>query len=389
MQCSNCGATNRTDARHCKICGQALLAAQPAQPTQLVGYGALPFPAPAGGPHLLADDGRIYPLDQPLVVLGRDESCQVVIDDPRVSRRHAEIRQQGSNYLLADLGSSNGTFVNGQRLVSPVTLQPGERIDLGGFGLRFRAASVQIPMPGPQLPAPAGGPGPIPGSQAGPVPAASPHPLPAAPPRPGRQGGIGRPQVSGAVITTPREWQDQPPPDAARTMMLISVVLLFIGLLLAFIAFALTLGIVCICLGAAPLLFIIPLLLLPLQTTFSSILSWIKNDRPVTLVNFQMRDEGTGTPVDVHFVRKRGTGGGINLADKVEVWGRWKGGASIRATKLRVYETQAMSTSMWVPVHKPWPAWIGLLVLLIVLGGLGYLAYTSGIMEMIFSYSPR
>jgi hypothetical protein len=159
-------------------------------------------------------------------------------------------------------------------------------------------------------------------------------------------------------------------------MVLFSVTLMFIGALLMFIAVALALGIVCVCLGAAPLLFIIPFLLMPLQTIFGGILGWIKDDRPVTLVNFQMRDEVSGTPIDVHFVRKRGTGGGINLSDKVEVWGKWQGGASIRASRIRVYETQGMSTSMSVPVHKPWPVWVGFPVLLLVLGGLGYLAYT-------------
>jgi pSer/pThr/pTyr-binding forkhead associated (FHA) protein len=98
----------------------------------------------------LADDGSVYALDQPVMVLGRDPSCQVVIDEPRVSLNHAEIQQQGGDYVLADLNSSNGTFVNGQRLVSPVTLQPGDRIGLGVFGLSFQAAlgqAMQSPVP--------------------------------------------------------------------------------------------------------------------------------------------------------------------------------------------------------------------------------------------------
>ena len=60
MQCPNCGVPNRPGARHCKVCGQALSASPSPPPTQVVGLGVLPPATPAGGPHLLADNGLVH-----------------------------------------------------------------------------------------------------------------------------------------------------------------------------------------------------------------------------------------------------------------------------------------------------------------------------------------
>src|SRR5437667_461454 len=53
-----------------------------------------------------------YPLDKPLVSIGRLSDCDIVVSDPGASRRHAEIRAEDGRYVLADLGSTNGTKVN-------------------------------------------------------------------------------------------------------------------------------------------------------------------------------------------------------------------------------------------------------------------------------------
>jgi ABC-type multidrug transport system ATPase subunit len=65
------------------------------------------------------------------VVIGRDESVDIVISTPAVSRRHARLMMQGDGYIIEDLGSSNGTFINGDRLIGRHTLQPGDQIRLG------------------------------------------------------------------------------------------------------------------------------------------------------------------------------------------------------------------------------------------------------------------
>ena len=78
-----------------------------------------------------AEQGKEYPLDKNELVIGRDQGSDIVIVDPEVSRRHARLFQQGGSYVIEDLGSTNGTYVNGQRLSGPYVLRSGELINLG------------------------------------------------------------------------------------------------------------------------------------------------------------------------------------------------------------------------------------------------------------------
>ncbi len=75
--------------------------------------------------------GKTLPLEKEEVFIGRDLSNDIVINDPEVSRRHARLFLQGNNYVIEDLGSTNGTYVNGQRLMGPYVLRPGEVIVFG------------------------------------------------------------------------------------------------------------------------------------------------------------------------------------------------------------------------------------------------------------------
>lgn len=75
--------------------------------------------------------GAVYPLEGDQLTIGRDSTNGVSINDPEVSRRHARLTFQGGKYVLEDLGSTNGTFVNGQRLSGPHVLKAGDVVALG------------------------------------------------------------------------------------------------------------------------------------------------------------------------------------------------------------------------------------------------------------------
>jgi len=85
------------------------------------------------------DERRELSLGPEPLAIGRDAQNDLVVDDRRVSRKHAEIRLRLGRYTLYDLQSTNGTFVNGRR-VAEVVLSNGDRINVGGVELLFTTA---------------------------------------------------------------------------------------------------------------------------------------------------------------------------------------------------------------------------------------------------------
>jgi pSer/pThr/pTyr-binding forkhead associated (FHA) protein len=75
--------------------------------------------------------GVTFPLEGDQLTIGRDANNGVPINDAEVSRKHSRLTFQGGKYVLEDLGSTNGTFVNGQRLAGPVVLKAGDVVSLG------------------------------------------------------------------------------------------------------------------------------------------------------------------------------------------------------------------------------------------------------------------
>lgn len=83
-------------------------------------------------------DGMVL-MEQDCIVVGRDAKCQMRIEDTSVSRRHAEFVRFGDGYMVRDLGSTNGTFVNGNP-VSEHVLQADDRIKIGSYIFKFLSA---------------------------------------------------------------------------------------------------------------------------------------------------------------------------------------------------------------------------------------------------------
>ena len=79
-------------------------------------------------------------IGQGKVVAGRSPDCDITIDNPAISRKHTQIEFKNGDYVLTDLNSSNGTFLNGERIEVPQSLKPGDVIGVAKFELHFQEA---------------------------------------------------------------------------------------------------------------------------------------------------------------------------------------------------------------------------------------------------------
>ena len=103
--------------------------------------------APPQNAFLIVDGVKVFPLIESVVNIGRRLDNQLVIDDPRISRNHAQLRSIKGRYVIFDLNSTGGTFVNGQR-TSQSVMYPGDVISLAGVPLVF---GQDNPPPRPDL----------------------------------------------------------------------------------------------------------------------------------------------------------------------------------------------------------------------------------------------
>lgn len=114
-----------------------------------------------------AQVGTTYHITSAEVILGREEGTDISVRDPEVSRRHVRLSWQSGNYFVEDLGSTNGTFLNGALVASPQPLRSGDTIGMGQTLLVFRTeaeppaahapvpADYSAPPPPPAAPMPA------------------------------------------------------------------------------------------------------------------------------------------------------------------------------------------------------------------------------------------
>ncbi|MFQ5812802.1 MAG: FHA domain-containing protein [Anaerolineae bacterium] len=107
--------------------------------------------AEIGMPTLIMQEGqgagRSWPVEKEEVTIGRGEDCDVVLMERQVSRHHAQIRRLDSQYVLEDLGSRNGTYVNGREVTEPCVLQDGDEIQIAlCVRLSFVGAEATVPL---------------------------------------------------------------------------------------------------------------------------------------------------------------------------------------------------------------------------------------------------
>jgi hypothetical protein len=86
---------------------------------------------------LLITGGKRLVVGSGGATIGRSRQCDVMLDDPNISRNHAEIRPRGGSWVVTDLGSTNGSRLNGRRLEGSEVLKPGDEIELGTSRITF------------------------------------------------------------------------------------------------------------------------------------------------------------------------------------------------------------------------------------------------------------
>jgi pSer/pThr/pTyr-binding forkhead associated (FHA) protein len=159
--CTNCGHENPDGARFCSNCGTRLLPAERAAETTSAGLTiqdssddsdrllsteeqAAIEALPPGSALLVVlrgpGAGSRYLLDTDLVTVGRHPDSEIFLDDVTVSRQHAVFRRTSEDYLVADVGSLNGTYVNRDR-VDEILLSNGDEVQIGKFRLVYFSAS--------------------------------------------------------------------------------------------------------------------------------------------------------------------------------------------------------------------------------------------------------
>ena len=88
--------------------------------------------------------GQLFTLERDVTIIGRNPECDVVLQPKSVSRRHAAIVRKSDGFLIRDMGSTRGTYVNGQKISTPVMLHDGNTVQIGELLLTFSSRMVQI-----------------------------------------------------------------------------------------------------------------------------------------------------------------------------------------------------------------------------------------------------
>lgn len=150
MQCKRCGHENADDANFCSKCGESLLEEPESETTVIYGpaeteaaKAAVSEEAPQRATLVVQrgpNAGTRFEIAGDRVTIGRHPDSDFFLDDVTVSRRHSEVRRVGDQYSLKDVGSLNGTYVNGER-VEEATLSNGDEFRVGKYVITFLRGS--------------------------------------------------------------------------------------------------------------------------------------------------------------------------------------------------------------------------------------------------------
>lgn len=146
MICPQCGSENAPGDKFCEQCGTLLNASSAASEGNVA---ATVVGAPPSSALLVRNDdpGQTFPLGT-RVVVGRLDTCDIPIHDKSVSREHARLSQLPGGYVVEDLGSTNGTAVNGERISEAVILRKGDLVKFGSVEFHFD----EVPAAGAEAP---------------------------------------------------------------------------------------------------------------------------------------------------------------------------------------------------------------------------------------------
>lgn len=140
MRCPNCNAENEAGSRFCAQCGTVLNQAQPAQAEQA--HNAETIIGPSGPLSLIVlagpDKNKTASLGDQMS-LGREVDNNLILSDPRASRHHARIVRRGQGFVVEDLDSANGVFINGRRISGSQPLNLGDKLAIGDTEMTLRA----------------------------------------------------------------------------------------------------------------------------------------------------------------------------------------------------------------------------------------------------------
>jgi pSer/pThr/pTyr-binding forkhead associated (FHA) protein len=158
--CNNCGHRNPAGSNFCSSCGQALshpaeepttITFQPIDPGDQSEEQVVTVPDLPEGAGILwvkrgPNAGSKYALDKERVLAGRHPDSDIFLDDITVSRRHAEFVRTSSGYVVRDVGSLNGTYLNRDR-IEESPLGNGDEVQIGKFKLVFLSAGSEPGQP--------------------------------------------------------------------------------------------------------------------------------------------------------------------------------------------------------------------------------------------------